>query len=214
MNPKSPTQKVLARVTVFALAVAGGLALAPAAQAGPLVASAGDCEEQSLTQPFLPWLDPAHYTPPPNGGFEQGGSSWSLQDGASVVSGNESYYVGSASDSRSLKLPSGSSATSAAMCVGIEHPTLRFFAKNSGSPLSTLRVKVHFEDAFGNVQSAPLGVVTAGGSWQPTLPMVLGVNLLPLLPGERTPVAFEFTPKGIAGNWRIDDVYVDPYRRS
>ena len=36
---------------------------------------------------------------------------------------------------------------------------------------------------------------------------------LPLLPGERTPVAFRFTPQG-KGTWSIDDVYVDPHARS
>jgi hypothetical protein len=100
------------------------------------------------------------------------------------------------------------------MCVGLEHPTLRFFARNTGSPLSVLGVEVKFEDAAGSVHSLPIGTVAAGGSWQPTAPMVIGVNLLPLLPGEYTPVAFEFTPYGFGGNWRIDDVYVDPYRRS
>jgi hypothetical protein len=39
--------------------------------------------------------------------------------------------------------------------------------------------------------------------------MPLVVNLLPLLPGEQTPVRFRFTPQGSA-NWQIDDVYVDP----
>ena len=36
------------------------------------------------------------------------------------------------------------------------------------------------------------------------------VNLLALVPGERTAVAFRFTPRGL-GSWLIDDVYVDPY---
>ncbi len=100
------------------------------------------------------------------------------------------------------------------MCVGIEHPTIRLFARNTGSPLSSLKVKVHYVDGFGETQSAPIGVVGANGQWQPTQQMVIGVNLLPLLPGERTPVAFEFTPMGSGGEWQIDDVYVDPYRRS
>ena len=37
-------------------------------------------------------------------------------------------------------------------------------------------------------------------------------SLLPLLPGDRTPVAFQFTP--LLGDWQIDDVYVDPRRFS
>jgi hypothetical protein len=36
-------------------------------------------------------------------------------------------------------------------------------------------------------------------------------SLLPLLPGQRTPVRFRFTPVGGA-SWQIDDVYVDPWR--
>jgi hypothetical protein len=37
-------------------------------------------------------------------------------------------------------------------------------------------------------------------------------NLLPLLPGELTPVRFRFTPVGLGAAWQIDDVYVDPFR--
>jgi hypothetical protein len=36
-------------------------------------------------------------------------------------------------------------------------------------------------------------------------------NLLPLLPGAKTPVRFKFTPLGRA-EFQIDDVYVDPWR--
>jgi hypothetical protein len=43
--------------------------------------------------------------------------------------------------------------------------------------------------------------------------MPIVANLLPLLPGDHTPVAFRFTPVGLGGDWRIDDLYVDPYRR-
>ena len=212
MNKRS--RSIRNRIFALAVPVAALLVTAPSAQAGPLVASAEDCDAQELSQPFMPWLDPASYTLAPDGGFEDGGSTWSLGGGAAVVSGNESHYVRDAGDTHSLKLPTGSSAKSATICVGIEHPTLRLFARNTGSQLSALKVEVHFEDAAGDVHSLPIGVVGAGSSWQPTQPMLIGVNLLPLLPGEHTPVAFEFTPVGSGGNWRIDDVYVDPYRRS
>ena len=194
--------------------LAAWLAIAPPAPASPLVASAESCDAQELSQPFTPWADPANYTLAPDGGFEAKAADWSLEGGASVVAGNEPYYVGDERDKRSLSLPTGSSAMSPTMCVGIEHPTIRLFARNTGSPLSSLKVKVHYVDGFGKTQSAPIGVVGANGQWQPTQQMVIGVNLLPLLPGERTPVAFEFTPTGSGGEWQIDDVYVDPYRRS
>jgi hypothetical protein len=62
----------------------------------------------------------------------------------------------------------------------------------------------------GAVNSLPIGVVLAGGSWQPTLPFPVIASLLPLLPGAQTPVAFRFTPVG--GSFQVDDVYVDPWR--
>jgi hypothetical protein len=40
--------------------------------------------------------------------------------------------------------------------------------------------------------------------------MPIVANLLPLLPGSRTPVSFRVT--ATSGSWKIDDFYVDPYR--
>jgi hypothetical protein len=202
------------RSRVFALALpVAAIAVTPSsAQAGAL-ASAENCAAQELSQPFLPWADSDQYTLAPDGGLEEGGSTWSLEDGAAVVSGNEAHYVRDANDSHSLKLPAGSSAKSDALCVGIEHPTIRLFVRNTGSAFSALKVKVHFVDAIGNARSLPIGFVAGDSDWEPTKPIAIRVNNL-VEPGEYTPVAFEFTPVGNGGNWRIDDLYVDPYRRS
>jgi hypothetical protein len=196
----------------IALVAAGFAALstAPMAQAGLLVASADGCPTASLEKPFTRWLDVNDYFLAPNGGFENGASHWSL-DGASVVGGNEPYYVHGAGESKSLSIPSGASATSDTACVGLNEPTARLFVKSSSaSLLSRLNVEVLYEDAFGNTRSAPIGSVPAVGatSWTPSLPMVIGVNLLALV-GDQTPVEFRFTAQGSA-NWQIDDVYVDP----
>lgn len=200
----------LAWIAAGALSLLGAMALmAPAANAGPLVASAPACSDFEMSQTFLPWLDPAYYILNPGGDFENGAAGWSL-NGAKVVKGNESYYVGGSGDSRSLSVPRGSSPVSSTVCVGLDHPTVRLFARNTGSLLSTLTVYVHFEDALGGVHSAPIGEVATTRSWQPTLPMVIGVNLLPLLPDDYTPVAFSFKASG--GEWTIDDFYVDPRR--
>jgi hypothetical protein len=194
-------------VCLVSLAVVPG-----AANAGVLVSSAASCDSQTFEQPFVPWADVANYVIAPNGTFESGSSGWTLSGGASVVSGNESYNVHGAGESHSLVLPSGSSATSGSMCVGIEHPDLRIFARNSGSVLSTLKVDVLYEDAAGNVRSLTIGMLTGSASWQPSVVMPLVVNLLPLLPDEHTAVAFRFTADGADDSWWIDDVYVDPYR--
>jgi len=198
-------------VPLVALAIA--LVAPGAASAGLLVASAPNCAAQTLSQPFLPWLDPAYYTLVPGGSFEAGTPSWS-RSGASVASGNETFYVGSKSDSKSLSIPAGASATSPTMCVGIGHPTIRFFSKRTaGLPLlSTLSVKVQFEDALGNVQTLPIGApLSLTSSWTLSAPLPVVANLLPLLPNDMTPVRFRFSSAG--GSFRIDDVYVDPYQR-
>ena len=188
--------------------------LAPSANAGLLVNSSPDCQEEELKRVFLPWADIAQYQFSPDGGFEAGGEGWALSGGAHAVSGNSSHYVHSEDDTKSLSMPAGSSALSPTVCVGLEHPTLRFFSKKvSGSSLlSTMTVSVRTETTLGAVVELPVGVVTPTGSWQPTLPMTVIANLLPLLPGEYAPVQFRFTP--LIGDWKIDDVYVDPTRRS
>ncbi len=187
---------------------------AVSANAGVLVSSAPSCDGQPLSTPFQRWLDYASYTPLPGGNFESAAAGWSLSGGAAVANGSESFQV-AGPGAKSLTIPSGGSATSPTICVGLEHPTMRFFAKrNSGGllGLSTMRVDVIFESTLGLVSSLPIGVVLPSATWQPTLPMTVLASLLPLLPGQHTPVAFRFTPL-LGGNWSVDDVFVDPYGR-
>lgn len=98
--------------------------------------------------------------------------------------------------------------------MGLNRPTLRFFARSSAGllSLSTMAVSVRFESSLGLVLEAPIGVVTPNTSWQPTIAIPIIANLLPLLPNDMTPVQFRFTPVGSA-SWSIDDVYVDPRAR-
>ncbi|MDP1848120.1 MAG: hypothetical protein Q8K79_10045 [Solirubrobacteraceae bacterium] len=203
------------RSAVTALTATVALAAgASSASAGVLVASAPDCDQQSTQKTFLPWWDIADYTALSGGDFEGAGDGWSMTGGAAIGGGNEPYYVGDSGDSHSLSLPAGASATSPAICVGLVHPTIRFFAKRQSGgwlSLSSVRVDVLFETSTGQVASLPIGVAGNGGSWQPTSPMLVVANLLPLLPGERTPVAFRFTAQG--ADYSVDDVWVDPYGR-
>jgi hypothetical protein len=188
---------------------------AESANAGVLVTSeaAKNCNTQVLEQPFKRWADYANYTLVPGGNFESRAPAWTLSR-SKVVSGNESFYVRSSKDSRSLSLGASGVATSRPVCVGLEHPTLRFFARNSGLLTSTLTVEVLFETSLGAVLSAPIGVVPAlTKKWAPTLPLPVVANLLPLLPGQKTAVAFRFRAVGLGGNWQIDDVFVDPHKR-
>ncbi len=200
-------------LTAAACAFAASLA-APSASAGVAATPVlPPCEGQTLVRPFLPWLDPAYYVLAPDGGFEQFRTRWTLASGATIVRGNEPFFVRSRSDLRSLSLPAGSSATSAPMCVGLGHPTLRFFARNEGSSLGALRVDVLYRDLAGRIRSLEVARVTGTSTWRPTAPIAFLVNVTaPLSANGRTAVAFRFRPVGTASAWRIDDVYVDPYK--
>jgi hypothetical protein len=203
---RSLASALIASASLFVLTAAP-------AHAGLLVKSAVGCGTPPTAQPFARWGDSALYSLVSNGGLEAGSTDWSLSK-ASVVSGNESYYVHGANDSKSLYLPAGSSATTRAYCVGLDKPAMRFFAKSSNTGLlSSLRVDVLTETSLGLTVSLPVATVSPKSAWAPSPRVLIIANLLPLLPGQQTPVAFRFTPQG-TGNWWIDDVYVDPHRLS
>jgi len=196
----------LAILTVAAAAI--GVGAAQPAQA------ATGCPDRVMGQYFLRWLDVAHYTLAPNGGLENGSTGWSLSR-AKVVSGNESFYVRAKTDRYSLSLPSGSSAKTGTTCVTLlDPPTVRFFARNTGSLLSTLKVEALYKDIFGIQRAQTLALLVGTSSWRPTLPLpfLATVQHPPLLTDGKVDVAFRFTPLGSMSGWRIDDVYVDPFK--
>jgi hypothetical protein len=199
----------LHRTVIAAVVATAALAVgAPTANAGLLVASAPDCSPKPTSKPFAPWGDQGDYTLAPGGSFERGQAAWQLS-GASIVDGNEPWKVNGAGDSRSLRLPPGASATSPVMCVGLEHPTLRLFARNNRALLSTMTVEVIFETSLGLKAAAPVGVLLPNGQWKPSPRFLVVANLLPLLPGNYTPVQFRVRSVGL-GTWFVDDFYVDP----
>lgn len=209
--PDSEDMRIRLRTTfaAAALAVFALAATASSASAGLLVASAPDCTPKPTTQPFKQWGDSAQYNLAPGGSFEGGAGSWSLAGGAKIVSGNEPWKVAGASHSRSLQLPPGATATSPVICVGLEHPTLRLFAKNNRALLSTMTVEVIVETSLGLKAAVPVGVLLPSGQWKPSPKFLVVANLLPLLPGNHTPVQFRVRSVGV-GTWSVDDFYVDP----
>ncbi|MGH3014055.1 MAG: hypothetical protein ACRDNN_03815 [Gaiellaceae bacterium] len=187
--------------------------------AGALTSSAnaqllgGACGERQLSRPFMRWLDPMQYTLAPRGNFESGVSGWTLKGGAAVVTGNEPWNV-SGAGSRSLYLPSGSTAMTPPICVETLDPTVRYFAKNRGLvALSSLVVEVVLLDKYGRpVLALPAGVHTGLSTWHPSLPGVALLNLTAILNGGKANVAFRFRPVGLGAKWQIDDVFVDPLK--
>jgi hypothetical protein len=175
--------------------------------------SAQACSYSGAKPVFSPWGDQHNYVLAPDGGFEGGGSGWQLNHGAAVVEGNESYYLNDAGDSRSLSLPTGSSAISPPVCMSIDTPSFRLVARNNGDPSSQLRVEAVYK-LLGLVRTKTAGVLRAGSTWTPTQPISTLLTLSTVV-GTLIPSAIEIrlTPLDSKGQWQVDDVYVDPFRR-
>jgi hypothetical protein len=193
-----------ARLLRLALIGSVALALAPAtagaATLGDVLTkgvSACDADAQ-VERTFARWGDMAWYKAAPGGDFEAGSPAWTLTRRATIVDGNAAQKVGGADDSRSLELAPGASATSPATCAGLAEPTFRMFA--SGSALGVVLVQ-----AVYNGIPVPGGILT-GGRWYPTLVALSGSGVL------GSTMQIRVTNIGL-GTMRVDDVYIDPYRR-
>jgi hypothetical protein len=194
------------------LVVAAATATLAASAVPAMASSAAACPSAPLSNPFSPWGDAADYQLAPGGSVEDGGASWSLTSGAGAVEGNESFMVTSPGDHVSLRLPGSASATTARMCVGIEHPSFRFFVKrSSGSASSTLLAEVVYSDASGRDVVLGAGTVSGSDSWAPSPSLPTMVERVGATADATVEISLRFRTQG-GGSWLVDDVYVDPTR--
>jgi hypothetical protein len=205
-HPRSIVVLVLA-----ALFTALAVTVTPKADAGLIgTPPAFGCESPS--QVFAPWGDYAYYTLVPGGSFEAGSPAWALSGGARVVAGNETFHVRSSTDSKSLYLPSGSSALSPTVCFGLGDWHSRFFVRNVGSSRGSLKVDIVVKSVLGSVVALlDGGSVSANGSWAPSTRVRLTLTNLSSLLGVRA-VAFRFRTSGSGAAFQVDDVYLDPFK--
>jgi hypothetical protein len=203
-------------VRCWRLAALGLLVMAlcaPVAHADLLGSLLGGNCPSGGTKVFASWGDSHLYWLAPNGGLENGSTGWSLSGGASVVSGNEPFY---ASGSHSLSLPSGSTATSPVTCIGPQQLAIRMFGRDSGGTDSGLHVRVLWYGLLNKLLGASdYNTFPGGGVWNATAPVSSGGGcnvLLPLLGS--TSARIQVTPLGSGSNWKIDDLYVDPWANS
>lgn len=176
-------------------------------------AGAEACPYSGAEQVFEPWGDSSSYVLAPDGGFEAGGSGWSLGGGATATGGNESFYLNDAGDTKSLALPAGSSAVSPPVCMSIDTPHFRLLARNTGDPSAGLRVEATYR-LLGLVRTKAVSTVKAGPNWAPSQQLSTVLTLSTIV-GTLIPSAIQIkiTPVGGGGNWQVDDLYIDPFAR-
>ena len=212
------------------LIIAGGLislAFSTAAQADstPLgstqlfatAESSQTCSTPLIENPFTRFGDRRDYVMAPSGSFESTAlSGWQLSAAARRVTEFDPVDLGANDGSGMLSLPAKATAISPTMCVDLDYPTFRVLTKAVGKPDSSeVKIEVVYPDSkkreweelskFDGKQ-----FVNAGSDWRLTSDMDMKPDLGGKTAGFRR-VAFRFT--ALSGNWRVDDLYVDPRRR-
>lgn len=211
---------VAAAATAGALASASPAAAAPPSLAG-LPGSVGKlttgllpqqdaaCAAAPTSKPFAQWGDRADYVPVPNGSFEDGLDAWTPNGPVALLDDNEPWKVGGDEHSQAAFLPDGASITSTSFCGGLEYPTVRLFARSTTAAHGVLSVTVRYTGRDGLLHALPLGYLQTTDDWNPT-GITLTLSGLPLLTGVKLGV----TVTSRSGDVAVDDLYVDPYRRS
>ena len=205
----------LSRRSTLPLGALLALSLVPAAGVADArkPTKANPCGYPAPTKVFLNWGDNKNYVLAPNGGFEIADPAWTLADGAAIGEGNEPFLLNGATDHQSLALPAGSSATSPTTCIAAGQPVFRFVARTSGDKHSRLKVEVLYTGKKGGKRTAVVGKLRGGDEWQPTKKLAIRLGRAKTRGKlKTTSVSFRFTPVG-AGDWQVDDLYLDPRSR-
>lgn len=206
MSLAFPRARRLARATTAALIAAS------AALVGASAAEAA-CATQATTKAYASFGDYADYVLAPGGNFE-GTSNWSVA-GASLATGTAPFAAGSSTDRRSLTVTGKGRAVSPSFCVGIEHPTFRFQARQISGTWAQLLVKLRWRESSGRINETVVGSLSGGayGKWTPSPALQLATTLPLTSAGQSLTAQIVLDPEDMGGSWQVDNVYVDPYRR-
>jgi hypothetical protein len=172
------------------------------------------CAPTPTTKAFQAFGDSNDYSLVPNGGFETGAGGWALSR-ASVAWGNESWSVRGTGDSKSLAIDAGGVVVSPTVCIDINRPTYRFFAKRTSGSWGVLNLRVRWQDASGRTNETTVAALDSnfGTAWRVS-PALNIASLLGLWNADQdASVQLVFDPENYGGSWAIDDVYVDPYAK-
>ena len=195
------------------ISLSGAASVAVSATSASATTTVLPCSSRVESTPFARWGDTHPYFLMPNGGFESGSASWTLAGGASVGTGNESYYASGRTASNSLVIPAGGKATSQTICVGRDETWFRLFVKNPGVKDASLQVVVTVQDPrTGQVEHETfiIDARSLGAGWSPTVPLRIPTATGGGIGTQNLTLAVN--PIGARATWSIDDVFIDPFR--
>jgi hypothetical protein len=184
----------LPRLLLTICATMGALVVMPGA------ALAAECPVQATNQAFAQFGDTNEYFLAPGGAFET--LTWTRF--GNVVLSNQNDPFALADGSYSVHLSEGESVRSMPICVDRTTPHLRFVAK--GNDQLDVEVRVSYRGSTDSSNGSVSG--DAHRAWAPSRYISLKTDAIPV--GESASATVTFRSQG---DWRVDNVFVDPYRR-
>lgn len=173
------------------------------------------CTAPQLVSAFASLGDMRDYVLAPGGSFEDKDlEGWQVERARLSKEGSTLEVDESEDNKHSLMIPPGGSATTPAMCVDLHYPTFRLMTKAQRGH-GQLKVELVYPDS-DNPAFHAVGELDGDDAraWQASADIPVFPERGGAAPGMRR-VALRFTSlavNGKAGEWRIDDLYVDPKR--
>jgi hypothetical protein len=191
-----------------------GVVLAETVDPGTSAAGEASCSAPALSNPLAAFKDRRHYFVAPSGDFEDPAMpGWQLTGGAALTNSGSNAGITGQSQTKSLLLPPGASATSPEMCVDLDYPSFRFFASQLAEDTDAeLAVDVIYPALpRNNVREARKLRLKAKDGWTLSDDVKLEPQRLGKAAGWRKiAVRFRVKPGKKPAAYRIDDVLIDP----
>lgn len=209
----------LALVALPASASADAWAYPTAGGATPAAA----CTNPTTTKAFAKFGDSADYALAPDGNFELGGKGWTFEN-AKIVSGNDTTGVATGRQSVLLgvsRYGGAASITSPEFCVTKDHPTFRAVVKSTGNVFRSgfgSNIEYRLTTALGTSYLDLVAIQGARSAWTPTdvNPLATAIPDTAFAKGVLVRIKYYLPSYNVreGGQLQIDNVMIDPYRRS
>jgi hypothetical protein len=212
---RPPIRKLRASMTLGVAALA--LAAFPAG-------ASAECLDDPVSPVFQAYGDLGDYFLVPGGNFAAASPDWYMErakfDTRDALKPGQVAKHLIESRSQSLRMDTESWIVSPPICVDVRRPHFRFFAYKKGGTVGGLNARLLYPGADGKWSVANVGTLSPGSyaSWQITPQLELS-RLLPIEGNASMQVRFVFDynvleeDPAAKGQWFVDELYVDPYRR-